>query len=300
MFSTVGFANNPVENKDDFNDVFKVIKKQLVDRYGELYKLNNFDYDYTVREEDAVRYVDMNIYADMTLMRHPSDGPFVQGMKEALLAEEDKTKKKAIEKEIEFFLESTEEYYKKPNRSTFTYTIAFKSNSEINATNTDNGYKIFARTDAEHEIILVPVENLSEVENPVLVKENGRKAAQDVANREPELTTLTAFTYNRIAARDWARANAYATPEYPSLIVNGTDCANFVSKSLRAGGIPEDSAGNWYGSSTWGGWSGTNWLRTGYYNNGGVVPYMTGKGYFYKQSDKSKKLKVENQLFSVK
>lgn len=29
-------------------------------------------------------------------------------------------------------------------------------------------------------------------------------------------------------------------------------------------------------------------MRTGYYNNGGVVPYMTGKDYFYKESDTSK------------
>ena len=54
------------------------------------------------------------------------------------------------------------------------------------------------------------------------------------------------FTYDRIAARDWAWDNWDADPEYPSSTVPGTDCANFVSKALNAGGIPEDRSGKWY------------------------------------------------------
>lgn len=60
------------------------------------------------------------------------------------------------------------------------------------------------------------------------------------------------FSYNRIAARDWARKNWNAAPEYSSSEVPETDCANFVSKALNAGGIPEDKSGNWYRrASTW-------------------------------------------------
>ena len=61
-----------------------------------------------------------------------------------------------------------------------------------------------------------------------------------------------------------------------------------MSKALNAGGIPEDKSGKWHRASTWGGWPGDNWFRTGHHNNGGVVPYMTGKGYFYKETNASK------------
>ena len=40
-----------------------------------------------------------------------------------------------------------------------------------------------------------------------------------------------------------------------------------------------------YGSTTWGGWSGINWMRTGNGTDGGVVPYMIDNGYFYLQND---------------
>jgi len=120
------------------------------------------------------------------------------------------------------------------------------------------------------------------------VREIGRMTAENIINELQSKVLLTSLTYDRIDARDYARNHAYDTPEYPSGTVPGSDCANFVSKSLNAGGIPEDATGDWYRASTWGGWAGDNWFRTGYYNNGGVVPYMTDKGYFYKQNDESK------------
>ena len=50
-------------------------------------------------------------------------------------------------------------------------------------------------------------------------------------------------------------------PEFSSANGMGSDCANFVSKCINAG---------------------DNWMRTGYYDNGGVKTYMTNKGYFQK------------------
>ena len=44
--------------------------------------------------------------------------------------------------------------------------------------------------------------------------------------------------------------------------------------------IAIDYAGEWYPSATYGGMAGDNWWRTGKNNNGGVQPYMVGKGYF--------------------
>ncbi|AZK47978.1 amidase domain-containing protein [Paenibacillus lentus] len=98
---------------------------------------------------------------------------------------------------------------------------------------------------------------------------------------------FASFTYDRIAARDWARDNYDADPEFPSDDVQGTDCANFVSKAIHNGGIPQDKKGKWYQAATWGGWPGDHWFRTGYNGKTGVVIYMKDKGYFYKESKES-------------
>lgn len=99
--------------------------------------------------------------------------------------------------------------------------------------------------------------------------------------------TQASFTYDRIAARDWAWTNWDEDPEYPSDKVPGTDCANFVSKALNAGGIPQDVDSKWYAAATWGGWPGDHWFRTGKNGKTGVIIYMTDKGYFYKETNES-------------
>ena len=93
--------------------------------------------------------------------------------------------------------------------------------------------------------------------------------------------------YDRIQARNWARDNRSAVPEYSSANGYGSDCANFVSRALNYGGIPQDINGKWAhhsNGSTIEAIKYTNWFRTGYNNNGGVAPYMVNKGYFYEDN----------------
>ncbi|MCR5321942.1 MAG: amidase domain-containing protein [Lachnospiraceae bacterium] len=87
-------------------------------------------------------------------------------------------------------------------------------------------------------------------------------------------------TYNRSVAASYAITHATDVPEFSAANGNGSDCANFVSKCLNAGGIPVDVSGNWYPRPNGSAYAGINWMRTGYNNNGGVIPYMTGKDYF--------------------
>ena len=253
--------------------IYIEIKDDIVNDYSAIYDLSNFSYDYTTREIDNEKFIDINIYTDMTLTRPASESPFIKGMEKALK----ETNNKEYQAYIDFYTKLINENYLQPSSSTFTYSAKILA---------DGSYQLYYRNDTQ----LIKVEDLAPVEDEEKSIQQGYNClvneVQTKTNNDASIKT--SFTYNRIAARDWARDNAYATPEYPSSTVNGTDCANFVSKALRAGGIPEDKAGKWYGSSTWGGWSGINWLRTGYNNNGGVVPYMTGKGYFYKQTDESK------------
>ncbi len=209
----------------------------------------------------GVRYIDLDINTNMTLIRPASKSPFIQGLYKALNSEKDKTIKKEIQKEINLYVDNINLYYNKPDPATFTYTIEFTNNKS------SNNYKLYYRSNTYDDIILTDVSKLSEVENKKHAIQNGLNAAWDIKrkfqkkNKQTQLESpkmSTRFTYNRIAAKEWANSNAENKSEYPSKTVQGTDCANFVSKALHQGGIPEDKTGKWYGSSTWGGYSGDN------------------------------------------
>ncbi|CAK7061858.1 amidase domain-containing protein [Tissierella sp.] len=296
LISTAAYAYTPFENRDNLDNIYQELREQIIEDYSAIYALDNFSYDYSVREEGSIKYIDMNIHTDMTLTRPPSDSPFIQGLNDAFVNETIEDNKIAIQKEIDFYTENIEMYYNKPYASTFTYTIAINETQDVGLdaglTKVNNNYELFYRNDTSEEIILIRVDDLAEVENESLARQSGYNAAQTIVNRVQAETNsiqpFASFTYDRLAARDWANNNATSASEFPSANVSGTDCANFVSKALNAGGIPEDKSGKWYRASTWGGWPGDNWFRTGYYNNGGVVPYMTGKGYFYKETNDSK------------
>ena len=292
LMSVTAYASETSSEKiDGIDNIYKEIKEQIIEDYSEIYALDNFSYEYRVREEGSVKYIDMDIHTEMTLTRPASESPFIQGLHDALENETVEVNRAIIQKEIDLYTENIEMYYNKPDPSTFTYTIAL-SNPNSRLAKSDNNYELFYRNDTFDETILIRVDDLAEVEDKNLSKENGYNAAQiAIIQTQKEVKFVqpfASFTYNRLLARDWANNNATSASEFPSANVPGTDCANFVSKALNAGGIPEDKTGKWYRAATWGGWPGDNWFRTGYYNNGGVVPYMTGKGYFYKETTLSK------------
>lgn len=259
-------------NSLSVEDIYASIKENIVNDYSGIYDLANFTYDYSIRHDNNEEFIDINIYTDMTLTRPASKSPFIKGMQKALKD----TNNKEYEGYINNYIALINENYLVPNSSTFTYSARVLA---------DGSYKLYYRNDT----VLIDVENLAPVEDKATAIQQGyNRLISDINNKNEDFSLMSSFTYDRLAARNWARNNAYAAQEYPSSTVNGSDCANFVSKALHDGGIPEDKAGKWYGSTTWGGWSGINWMRTGYNNNGGVVTYMTDKGYFYKQTDESK------------
>ncbi|WP_151736887.1 amidase domain-containing protein [Paenibacillus tengchongensis] len=267
------------------------IKEQIVEDYQSLYQLDHFTYDYDARVEQETKYYDINIYVDMALTRHPSDSPFVKGMEKALHESTDELEAASIQKEIDAYVSEIEElYYNIPYRSTFTYTVLLNDTAGLASRGSTPPYQIYYRTDAVDNVVLTETENLSEVENATESFANGYNSAIESVPAVAGANRLLAasFTYNKIAARDWAYANWNATPEFPSSAVDGTDCANFVSKALNNGGVPQDKTGKWYQASTWGGWPGDHWFRTGYNGINGVVIYMVNKGYFAKQSSVSK------------
>lgn len=272
------------------------IKDQIIDDYSGLYKLDGFSYDYTLRDGMDKKYLDINVYVDMTLTRHPSESPYVLGMEKALREVEDTAVKEALQAEIDAYVAEIETLcFNIPDRSTFTYAVELDSTAAANALRADKNYKLFYRTDTDDEVLLTDADCLAEVEDfnesyqagcqaLKSMESNARVAAVDI---DSAIAPRASFTYDRIAARDWARKNWDAAPEYPSAEVSGTDCANFVSKALNEGGIKEDEPGNWYRAKTWGGWPGDHWFRTGKDGRTGVVIYMTSKGYFYKETNEN-------------
>lgn len=82
--------------------------------------------------------------------------------------------------------------------------------------------------------------------------------------------TVSAYTYNRYAAVDYAKANAYNdVPGSSYFRYNGGDCTNFVSNALKAGNWRQVSTNanpalNWYYnslSSRSSSWAGVNPFR---------------------------------------
>lgn len=271
--------------------LFTSFTDQIIKDYSELYDLDNFSYEYTLRNENNIVYIDMDIYVDMTLTRHPSESPYIEGMLQALNEENDPTKKEVIQSEIDSFIERVEnESYKIKDKSTFTYTVLLENTNTTYSLDI-NTLPVYYRYNVGDEVILIEESELQDVEDSSIHKKNGYTFAKEQLQQDEELSSVTpyaSFTYNRLTARDWALDNAFATPEYPSSEVPGTDCANFVSKALNKGGIPQDKSGKWYGSSYWGGWPGDHWFRTGDNGSTGVVIYMKNKGYFNIETNEAK------------
>lgn len=283
-------------SNEQMNIVFEDIKKQILSKYDGIYKFENFSVEFVNEDIGSDKIaIDVNVDVDMILLRHPADSPYVKGMQTALSNIDSEQEKEIAQNEIKAFLAEVEPYYNTPSLSAFLYRIEFTKSVvnqgvELKLLNNDIQYNLFYRADIlAEETILTPVESSEKIDESY-AKENGNKAINDAINKKIYLDGMARYvvvTYNRIAARDYAWAHAFDVPEFSAANGMGSDCANFVSKALNTGGIPVNQVGNWYPSPQAGSYAGFNWMRTGYNNNGGVVPYMVGKGYFYKQTDQS-------------
>lgn len=154
----------------------------------------------------------------------------------------------------------------KTYRLELTYSINGVSKPDVSTTN------LFAP---------VELDEVLESEDALEISAAAEIATLQV-NEENAVSPCASVTYYRLKARNYALSHATDAPEFNSSN-GGSDCANFVSKALNYGGFPTDSSNQWYPASTYGSTAtcGTNWMRTGYYGNGGVVPYMVNtKGYF--------------------
>ena len=285
--------------------IFDRIVLRITDENAPLYQLDNFAYEViSERIVNGILYVDINVYVYMTLTRHPRYNPFVLGLEEALIQETNGFSRaqcqaeidmlvrntNAIQAEIELFIRNTEKFYNDPFLTTFSYTISFPS-LRVASQSTPSCYSIYLRGSSDGEIVLIPLPEISAIEDFDMSFSLGVMFAQEVVIREVQEAyfapnaplNVPTFIFHPTVAVNWARNNAYNPQEIPNSHVPGTNCANFVSWALHRGGIPTSPGATtgWIHSPTWGqSWPSDHWMRTGRHNNGGVTTYMANRAFF--------------------
>lgn len=281
-------ASSSILNKYQQQNICEAIQVQLIESYGDSYIFENFTYD--IKDEkilDGERLVDINVYVDMTLTKSASENAYVQGMI-AKINELEGIEKVFAENEVKHLIMDIEEAYNNPRNVQVLYTAKLEDSKIKNA----QGFELFSRIDFgdEGESLLTSVDSIkrSKMKDTENAFNNGLKAFDDMITQISLINMPRASVqYDRIVARDWARDNRSATPEYSKANGYGSDCANFVSRAINKGGIPQDISGKWAhhsNGSTIEAYKYINWFRTGVNNNGGVAPYMVSKGYFYEES----------------
>ena len=248
--------------------LYDMISRSIVDQYEGIYDFD--DLQITInnqRIENEFTVVDVDVTADMTLIKNPKDSQYVKGMEEAVENLTDQDEILLAQNRYETYLAQAMSCYNETVPIGFEYRVNIPRNTASRSV-TEDEIEIYHRIDTEDGAILTKMEmddKYTEQGNYLAGKED---IARYVENTKENEYAARAVSYSRANAVAYAVAHATDAPEYTG---KNSDCANFVSKCIRAGGIPE--GGNWVEG-------GDDWIRTGYNNNGGVVPYMRDHGYY--------------------
>lgn len=247
----------------------------IVNKYEGYYNFDDFRVIFHNEQYlDDIYSVDVDVITDMTLIRNPEDSAVVSGMKQEVQRLATTRQNNMAQNVLDNYLDEVSEYYNKPVETGFLFRINIAA-ATVDGVNTATEFDSFHRVDAEDGVILTPASQ-NEVFTEIGTKEDGK----NLLSAEIAVLENRSVSYDKDEAVSYAVDNATAEPEFSSANGLGSDCANFVSKCINAGGIPVDNPGKWYPAPSPGSYAGENWMRTGYNKNGGVVPYMTDKGYF--------------------
>lgn len=264
------------------SEICDFVIKNITEKYEGVYSFDNIEVEfYNEYEEEGNLVVDVEVTTDMTLIRNPQDSPYVQGMQAEIgnMADEEA---KTAEAAVDAYLQNANQYYMVPVLTGFCYRV-YIPNLMMADSQAAPQYSIFHRIDTEDGAILTEVQE-NEVFTEIKDAEDGKEYVNYVVNAELELASVNDVSYNASDAVKYATDHATDIPQYSTENGNGSDCANFVSQCVNAGGIPEDRTGGyssgWYQDSL-------NWIRTGYNGKTGVVLYLQSKGYFSAASSSS-------------
>lgn len=239
--------------------------------------MENFSAVFTDSEYGGIN---LDVTADSTLLLNPETNRYFEGMRSALNTL-DEGSREAAQSIYDAQFYDAMQAYQTPLKTTYLFYVDDSASTRTNSQN------LYARIEvSESEPILCEINTTAPVTG-TKAEETGYNAVMKVAkeNTAQLYAEPRAVTYKRLTAAQYAIDHGMDYPEMVTLGA-GTDCANFVSWCIYAGGIPRDwssATTGWYNSVN-GEYPSNNWMRTGYYNNGGVRPYMVDNGYFKKSS----------------
>lgn len=233
-------------------------------------------------------YVMMDGYS--TLRTHPDSHPYVQGMRVGLsgMTPEEYT---IAEPHVNQYVQTLEAAYGKEKDFTATYTLLYYFDYDPSEWWHDEPQPLYyAQFSQQTEKTLLP----DLYSYPLEVTRYARQMQEAEAAIWQYVWGVQGLgaptrdvSYHIPSAVEYAYTHGWDVPQYSSANGLGSDCANFVSRCLMAGGISADYAGNWYPSSSWGSYGSNNWIRTGYTASmGGVIIYMRNRNLLYKQSNR--------------
>ncbi len=250
--------------------LYDMISKSIVNKYEGIYDFDNLQITISnQRTEKGSVVVDVDATADMTLIKSPKDSQYVKGMEEAIEDLTDQAEILLAQNRYEAYLDQVMPCYNETVQIGFEYQVNIPNNTATRSV-TEDEIELYHRIDTEDGAILTKVEmddKYTEDENYLAGKED---IARYVENTKENEYAARAVSFSRANAVAYAVAHAMDYPEY-NKDNGGSDCANFVSYCIDAGGIPR--GGNWKPG-------GVDWIRTGCNNENGVVLYMRNHGYY--------------------
>ncbi|XOK62452.1 amidase domain-containing protein [Paenibacillus elgii] len=292
LTSAVAFADDTTLKAGDAK-VREEAQKFVVDFVGQAYKpyytLNTIDSDiseYSVK--DNVLTARVNISLSKTLKAKSVDEiPYVKGMKgqSAALKQTNAISAMETEQVISDRVKDLSEYIGTATEQNDSFRLTAKVVNGV----IDNQS---AKLEFLNYMDWIPAAHFIPETEETMMK-HGQKDLMEAVTTNRAYTVRSAvqpqaaFTYNRIAARDYANrytSTVTSSPYYDTSKWNknykfhtesgGVDCANYVSQAMYAGGIPTDST--WKPESI-------AWVNTGRNISNGLEDYMVRtKKYFYK------------------
>lgn len=263
-------------NESHIAQISSYLVENITEKYEGVYSFENIDITiYNEHEDSSNIIVDVEVLADMILVRSPLKSPYVKGMTAEIQTIKNSAEKNIAMSAMNEYIQNANQYYNVPVLTGFCYRVYVPKTAMMSSDVSDD-YEFYHRVDVEDGVILNEV-NDNERMTEIKTIENGKEFISSVISETSELARSLTVTYGADDAVAYAVAHATDIPEYSAANGNGSDCANFVSKCVNAGGIPQDYTGGynsgWYQGSL-------NWIRTGYNGQDGIVIYMQDKGYF--------------------
>lgn len=250
--------------------IWAFVQGMIEQRYGNLYDFENYDVEFSnecATENDTT--VDVDIVVDMISTCRPEDSQYFAGYADGIAALDEETSAVAqslYDAEYAF----AEEDYGKPNSTGIVLQVHFPTERPLNT----ETMELYWREEITPTEIDISEFNATPIGNDTDEWDAGVDAAEAaeamcISDSVYAAKSTTYYYINK--AVNYALQHGTDKPEYNE-DNGGSDCANFLSYCLNAGGIPKSS--KWKPKQP-------NWIRTGANGNGGVAPYMESKKYFW-------------------